>query len=160
MTQPRDFSLPMEPKPFRIAPDDFEAPALLAPMVLKKLAGLHGQLLGDLADIEQTLNLVSDMYAMLLPGASGRLFRARLLTEGREADLDADPPRPEADPPPIDLTRQALPVLHWLLEEYGVRPTVPSSPSPNGSTDGQTDTPNDGTSSTDGASAETSATSS
>lgn len=146
MTAPRDFSVPMDPKPFRIAPDDFEAPALLAPMMLRKLAGLHGQL-GDQADIEATLNLVADMFALLLPGESGQRFKARLLTEG-------------ADPPPIDLTRQAMPVLYWLLEEYGIRPTEPSSPSPNGSTDGPTDTPNDGTSSTDGASAETSTTSS
>lgn len=155
MTEPRDFSLPMDPKPFRISPDDFEAPPLLAPMVLLNLARLHGELT-DLADIEKTLTLVSDMFAMLLPGPSGQRFRARLLTEGRAADPDADPPRLEPDPPPIDLTRQALPVLYWLLEEYGIRPTGPSSPSPNGSTDGQTDTPNGGMSSTDGASPEAS----
>lgn len=145
MTQPRDFSLPMEPKPFRLDPDDFTAPAILAPMVLKRLAGMHSEL-GDVTTInvdnlEQVLTKVGDMFAMLLPGQPGQRFRDRLLTEGG----------PE-DPPPIDLIRQALPVLYWLLEEYGMRPTGPSSPSPAGSTDGAMDTPNGGTSSTDGAS--------
>lgn len=164
MTQQiRDFSLPMDPVRFRIDPDTFDAPALLSPMALKKAAALHGQL-GDPeqvgADIDRTIRLVADIFAVFLPGSSGNRFRARLLTEGRDADPDADPPRLEPDPPPIDLTRQALPALYWLLEQYGMRPTGPSSPSPNGSTDGQTDTLNGGTSSTDGASQEVSATSS
>lgn len=151
MTQPRDFSLPMEPKPFRLDPDDFTAPAILPPMVLKRLAGMHSEL-GDVSTIgvdnlEQILTKVGDMFAMLLPGAPGERFRARLLTEGGAED-----------PPPIDLVRQALPVLYWLLEEYGMRPTGPSSPSPSGSTDATTDTPNGGTSSTDGASPTTSIT--
>jgi hypothetical protein len=145
MTQPRDFSLPMEPKPFRLAPDDFTAPALLPPMVLKRLAAMHSEL-GDVSAInadnmEQILNRIGDMFALLLPGQPGERFRARLLTDGG----------PES-PPPIDLVRQALPVLYWLMEEYGLRPTQPSSPSPVGSTDATMDIPNGGTSSTDGAS--------
>lgn len=159
----RDFSVSMDPKPFRIAPDDFEAPPILAPMALKKLARLHSELgdLGDVgSDIDRTMNLVGSMFDILLPGSSGTLFRARLFSEGRAADPDADPPRLEADPPPIDLMRQVLPLLYWLLEEYGMRPTGPSSPLLNGSTDGQTDTPNGGTSSTAGASQEVSTTSS
>lgn len=154
MTQQiRDFSLPMDPVRFRIDPDTFEAPPLLAPMALKKAAALHSEL-GSMADIgsdiDRTLTLVADMFAVFLPGRAGTLFRARLLTEGRDADPDNG--RSEPDPPPIDLSRQALPVLYWLLEQYGLRPTGPSSPSLNGSTDGPTDTPNGGTSSTDGAS--------
>lgn len=152
MTQQiRDFSLPMDPVRFRIDPDTFDAPALLSPMALKKAAALHTQLgaMDDVgSDIDRTLNLVADMFAVFLPGRSGALFKARLLTEGRDADPDNG--RPDPDPPPIDLTRQALPVLYWLLEQYGLRPTGPSSPSPNGSTDGQMDTLNGGTSSTDG----------
>lgn len=156
----RDFSVSMDPKPFRIAPDDFEAPPILAPMALKKLARLHSELgdLGDVgSDIDRTMTLVGSMFDILLPGPSGARFRARLFSEGRAADPDTGR---EEDPPPIDLMRQILPLLYWLLEEYGMRPTGPSSPSPNGSTDGQTDTLNDGTSSTDGASQEVSATSS
>ena len=155
MTEPRDFTLPMEPKRFRIDDDVFQAPALLPAMVLKNLAHMHNQL-GDVTtvdadNLDNMLNKIGDMFAMFLPGSSGQRFKARLLTQGRDADPDADPPRLEPDPPPIDLIRQALPALYWLLEEYGMRPTGPSSPSPAGSTDGPTDTPNGGTSSTDGA---------
>jgi hypothetical protein len=138
MTEPRDFTLPMEPKRFRIDEDLFQAPAIISPIALKKLAALHAEL-GDgtaiATDIDRSLDLIGDMFAILLPGPSGVRFKERLLSETE----------------PIDLTRQALPALYWLLEEYGMRPTGPSSPSPAGSTDGQTDTPNGGTSSTDGA---------
>jgi hypothetical protein len=155
MTEPeiRDFTLPMKPKQFRIDEDLFKAPAILSAVALKRAANLHAQL-GDIdlsKDVEAMLGLVADIFDIFLPGASGRRFRARLLTEGRDADPDGDPPRLEPDPPPIDLVRQALPALYFLLEAYGLRPTEPSSPSPAGSTDGPTDTPNDGTSSTDGA---------
>ncbi len=159
MTQQiRDFSLPMDPVRFRIDPDTFDAPAILSPVALKKAAGLHAELGGaDLTtDLDRTIRLVADIFAVFLPGSAGDRFRARLLTEGRDADPNAEPPRLEADPPPIDLTRQALPVLYWLLEQYGMRPTGPSSPSPNGSTDGQMDTLNGGTSSTAGVSPATS----
>lgn len=161
MTQQiRDFSLPMDPVRFRIDPDTFDAPPILSPMALKKAAALHSEL-GAMdnvgSDIDRTLTLVAEMFAIFVPGRSGQLFKARLLTEGRDADPDNG--RPDPDPPPIDLTRQALPVLYWLLEQYGLRPTGPSSPSLNGSTDGPTDILNGGTSSTAGALPATSATS-
>lgn len=138
MTEPRDFTLPMEPKQFRIDQDVFNAPAIMSPIALKKLAKLHADLAGEdlTQDIDRTLDRVGEMFAIFLPGESGVRFQARLLSETE----------------PIDLTRQALPILYWLLEEYGMRPTGPSSPSLNGLTDGQTDTPNGGMSSTDGAS--------
>lgn len=163
MTQSiRDFSLPMDPVRFRIDPDEFQAPALLAPVVLKKAAALHREM-GDIADLsadlDRALNLVGNIFTLLMPGTSGQRLRARLFTEGRDADPDADPPRLEADPPPVDLSRQALPALFWLLEQYGMRPTGPSSPSLNGLTDGQTDTLSGGISSTAGASPGVSATS-
>lgn len=162
MTQEiRDFSLPMDPVRFRIDDDLFEVPPILSPMALKKAAALHREM-GDIgalnADLDRTLNLVGDMFGLLLPGSAGVRFRARLFTEGRDADPDNG--RPDPDPLPIDLTRQALPVLFWLLEQYGLRPTQPSSPSPNGSTDGPTDVLNGGISSTAGVSAAVSDTSS
>ena len=58
----------------------------------------------------------------------------------------------EDDPPPIDLMKQAIPAMYYLMECYGLRPTKPSSDSPAGSTDGQTSTPSAGISSTAGAS--------
>jgi hypothetical protein len=151
MTQPtddgtRDFTIPMEPKRFRIDEDVFQAPAIISPIALKKLSALHASL-GDVGaltnDLDRTLDIVGDLFGLLLPGPSGGRFKERLLSEEE----------------PIDLQRQALPALYWLLEEYGMRPTQPSSASPSGSTDGPMDTPSGGTSSTDGASPETSTTS-
>jgi hypothetical protein len=150
MTEPpdqiRDFTILADPKQFRIDGDVFAAPAIISPIALKKLAALHGQLgdVGELTkDLDRTLDLIGDMFQILLPGPSGVRFKERLLSEME----------------PIDLNRQALPALYWLLEQYGMRPTQPSSPSPDGSTDGQTDTQNGGISSTDGASPEASETS-
>jgi hypothetical protein len=156
MTEPeqgaRDFTIHREPIQFRIDDDVFKAPAILSPIALKNLAVMHASL-GDGAeltrDVGRAVDLVADMFVMLLPGPSGRRFKERLRSQGREADPEADPPLP-ADPLPIDLQRQALPALYYLLEQYGLRPTTPSSPSPDGSTDGQTNTPNGGTSSMDG----------
>ncbi len=151
--QIRDFTIPMASKQFRIDDDVFKAPALMSPIAMKKLAGLHAEL-GDIGsltnDIERAVGITADLFTVLLPGPSGRRFKERLLSEGRPADPEADPPT-EADPPVIDLVQQAIPALYWLLEQYGLRPTEPSSPSPTGSTDGQTGTLNGGISSTDGA---------
>lgn len=142
--QIRDFTLRMEPKQFRIDSDVFQAPAILSPVTLAKLAKLHASMaLTDTSkDVEKTLRQVGDMFKLLLPGKSGERFVERLMS----------------DTEPIDITRQALPALYWLMEEYGLRPTEPSSPSSNGSATDST--PNDGTSSTAGASPATSTTSS
>ncbi len=151
--QIRDFTIPMVPKQFRVDDDVFKAPAIMSPIAMKKLAGLHAELgdVGSLSnDVGRAIGITAELFTVLLPGPSGRRFKERLLSEGREADPDDG--RPDADPPIIDLMQQAIPILYWLLEQYGLRPTEPSSPSPAGSTDGQTDTPNVGTSSTDGAS--------
>jgi len=155
MTEPdqeiRDFTVRRPPIQFRIDDDVFKAPNVLSPVTLKEIADLHGSLgnIDDLVkDAGRSIDLVADMFGLLLPGSSGRRFKQRLMSQGREAD-PADG-RPEADPTPIDLQLQALPALYYLLEQYGMRPTQPSSPSPDGSTGGQTSTPNAGTSSTDG----------
>jgi hypothetical protein len=136
----RDFTLRREPYRFRIDDDVFVAPPIMSPRNLTKLANLHSQI-GDTTDINsaegfgRVLGLVADMFRALLPGPSGERFVERL----------------ESDTEPIDLTGQALPIVFWLLEQYGLRPTVPSSVSSTGSTEDATDTPSDGDSSTDGA---------
>ena len=149
-----DFTIRRDPHQFRIDDDVFSAPAWLSPFALKAMATQIGKLgdlnnLTDVGSVVAAIDTVSGIMVALMPGESGQRFKARLETEGAPDD-----------PPPIDLMMQAIPALYYLLECYGMRPTVPSSPSPAGSTDGQTDTLNDGTSSTDGASQEVSATSS
>lgn len=130
--KPRDFTLPMEPHRFTIDDDTFAAPAILAPIRLAKVAELHKTLKIDTSDTEglqRTLGAIADIFAVFLSKSSAARFRERLFSEG---DIEADPP----DPTPIDLSRQALPALYWLLEQYGLRPTVPSSPLLNGSETG------------------------
>ncbi len=135
--QIRDFTISAPPHRFRVDGDVFRAPGRLSPVALKKIAGLHASLgdMGSLSnDVGRAIEIVGDLFEVLLPGESGTRFKARLNSE-EEA---------------IDLNQQAIPILYWLLEQYGLRPTEPSSPSPVGSTDGQMDTPNGGISSTDG----------
>lgn len=144
MTDPQiqDFSLPMAPKRFRLDPDTFEAPAIMSAMTMRRIATLYSGMpaLDGVQGIDTTLAQVTEMFGILLPGESGERFVARLNTAGGPDD-----------PPPIDLSRQALPVMQWLMEQYGMRPTQPSSASSDGSTDGTPTTPNDGTGSTAGA---------
>ncbi len=141
MTEPdqgiRDFTIHREPKQFRIDDDLFKAPAIISPIALRKITAMYTEI-GDItalgSDIDRTLDILGQIFGILLPGASGVRFKERLLSEEE----------------PLDLIGQVIPALYWLLEQYGMRPTQPSSPSPDGSTDGQTNTQNDGTSSTDG----------
>lgn len=159
-----DFTIHRDPHRFRVDDDVFSAPSLIGGYTLRKLAVMHAQL-ADLTsgagdpDTDRLIGLMADMFRALMPGPSGELFAARLMSDGDPGDPEADPPRP-ASPAPIDLMKQAMPILYFLLECYGLRPTVPSSPSPTGSTDGATDTQSVGTPSMDGASPEDSTTSS
>ena len=140
----KDFTLAAQPKRFRIGDDQFQAPAIMSPKALVKLGKLHAAMVesgaGETRDIEAMLTRVGEMFRLFLPGPSGERFDERLQSETE----------------PIDLQRQAIPIMYWLMEQYGMRPTQPSSPSPNGLTDEPTDTPSGGISSTAGASAEAS----
>jgi hypothetical protein len=141
-----DFTIKREPITFTIDDDTFSAPALTAPATLKKLAGVAGALgdIGALSNIDSVMaaiDALGGIMAALMPGASGELFKARLESEGGDGQ-----------PAPIDLLQQGLPAFYYLMERKGLRPTVPSSAFSNGSTDGRTNTPSDGTSSTAGAS--------
>lgn len=139
----RDFTLPSTPIRFKIDEDEFAAPAIISIITLRKLAKLYAEAGpklaalsgGDASDeqIGDALTALADMFRTLIPGPSGDRFAERLLSEDE----------------PIDLNRQAMPVLQYLLERYGMRPTQPPSLSPNGSS-----IPSGDTSSTDGASPE------
>jgi hypothetical protein len=159
-----DFTVRREPIPFTIYPDTFVAPPLIGGFMLRKLAGLHADLAPILAlmdtdadGVGQLMALMADMFRAMIPGPGGQRFAERLLSDGNPGDPEADPPVPPS-PPIIGLMDEAMPAMYYLLERYGLRPMVPSSPSPVGSTDGQTDAPSDGTSSTGGVSATTSGT--
>lgn len=123
----RDFTIAMKPHRFRIDADVFAAPAILSPVALKRMAGMHAALQGAggaaaLDNVEAMLSTFSEIFKVLLPGPSGQRFAARLEADGSD----------EATPP-IDLQRQAMPAFYWLLEQYGMRPTQQSSPLPSDS---------------------------
>lgn len=145
-----DFTIRREPHTFTIDDDTFSAPAILSPITLRKLAAESATIgdldrLSDLDSVLKAIEAVSTIMTALMPGSSGKRFKARLESEGRDADPDDG--RPQADPKPIDLMQQAIPAFYYLLECYGMRPTVPSSPLLTGLTDGAMDTLSDGTSS-------------
>ncbi len=129
MTEPtneeiRDFTIKRDPIQFRIDDDVFRAPAIVSPITLKRIATLHASI-GNVteADTDAVVGLldkVGEMFRTLLPGASGVRFADRLASEEE----------------PIGLLDQALPVLYYLLERYGLRPTQPSLSSPDSETDG------------------------
>jgi len=135
----KDFSIPDKPKPFRIGPlpdDVFEAPPILAPVTLVNLPNLLRSLgsLGAITDEQgaaQVMEGVKDVFRELLTTESGERFAARLDSKDR----------------PVDLLRQVIPIVQWMMEAYGLRPTQVSSSSPESSEA-------DGTPSTDGAPAE------
>jgi hypothetical protein len=160
MTQPDaavpDFTIKRDPHQFRIDEDVFSAPAFLAPFTLKQLAVEAGSLgdlnrLTDVDSVIQAIDTTTAVMAAFMPGESGQRFKARLESQGRPERQDPETGEMlPADPKPIDLMQQAIPALYYLMECYGLRPTKPSSTSPDGSMDGQTNALSDGTSSTAG----------
>ena len=135
-----DFTVSRATHPFRIGADVFKVPAVASSTTLLRLAQLAGVLtdlkMTDETSMQRALTGIGRAFELLMPGAPGRLFRARLESDGDPGDMMADPPVPPS-PEPIDLMREAVPALFWILEKYGLRPTVPSSPSLDGSTDGR-----------------------
>lgn len=183
MTEPdaavKDFTIHREPIRFRIDDDVFAAPAIISSITLQRVGALAAELQGLQIDDNsaKAVEVAGRAIGTLMPGPHGKRFVARLNSAAVE---DPDVPgswvevdsagditvvevaggeaRPKPGLKPIDLLNQGIPVLFFLLESYGLRPTVPSSPSPAGSTDGTTSTPSAGTSSTDGVSPEASTT--
>lgn len=104
----KDFTTPRgnKPYPFKIDGDIFYAVADVPLGNLAELAKLRENI--DLANINQLLDLFDEM----LLDDSAALFKARLHDKSN----------------PIGRSH-IIPVLEWLMETYGFRPTQPSSPS-------------------------------
>lgn len=162
----RDFSITAA-RPFRIGSDVFTPPPVMGSGGLRQLATMYGKFnevsalsATDGDNIDTMLSIVTKMFRTLLPGPDGTLFIRRLTSLGRPEDPtgeDSEDGQPHpADPEPVDLIRQAIPIMLYMLEEYGLRPTTPSLGSATGSTT-ETD-PSGSTSSTAGASASESTT--
>lgn len=117
-----------DPITFAVGKDQFAALPVVAPILLSELvASSHGfaELKGD---VPAQLERVAKLFDLLLTDETAPRFRERILSRKE----------------PLDLNRQVLPIMHWLMECYGMRPTEPSSSSTPGVNDG-------GPGSTDGA---------
>lgn len=125
----KDFTRAAKRIRFRVAPDVFEGIPGLPAMELVEFAALADKL--DEADVGQFPALFRQLFGMILQEDSYDLFNKRL--SDREH--------------PIDF-QHLQDILPWLLEEYGLRPTQPSSDSSAGS-----ESPDVGTPSTENAQA-------
>lgn len=121
----RDFTRKRKRLTFRIDDDVFEAATALPGKTLAAFAVRFADI--EKVPVAQQLDVFADALGMVLLPESNARFQKRL------DDLNN----------PIEL-EQASDVVTWLMEEYGHRPTQPSSPSSTGQP-----SPASGTSSTD-----------
>lgn len=124
--QIRDFTIKKKRLKFKIDDDVFEAHALLGLPLMQELVRTAKNM--STLVREQKFEGVFDIFDKVLYPESAARFRERAQATGDDA---------------VDVKRQLLPILYYLLEEYGVRPTQPSSDSSTGSsseTDGITST--------------------
>lgn len=133
-----DFTKPREPYRFRLGGKDYAAPPIISMITLRRVQTLakswNETQNADNADPLAGVKAVADCFALLVPGQGGQEIAARIMSEDD----------------PVDLQAELLPCFYWLIGKYVPnRPTQPSPGSSNGSI-----TPSGDTSSTDGASAE------
>ena len=112
----RDFTIKKKRIPFRLDDDVFEAYGVLGVTLLQELVDVASSLSDMVA--AKKYDGIFDVFSRILYPEHAQRFRERGLAIGDEA---------------IDVKRQLIPILYYLLEEYGVRPTQPSSSSSGGS---------------------------
>lgn len=112
-TPVKDFTRKRKRLVFRIDDDLFEAAAALPGETLVQFAKRFADI--DDAPLDQKIHVITDALALVLLPDSQALFAKRF------GDLEQ----------PIEY-EQAADVITWLMEEYGHRPTEPSSPSSTG----------------------------
>lgn len=123
----RDFSKPRDPIYFTLDDERFDAaPAIPGETLAEFATRFSGEDETSRPPMEQVQAYLSALELVLVPESYAR-FRARLSDRERPVELD-----------------QATDVILWLMEQYGQRPTQPSSPSSDGRP-----VPEPGTSSTD-----------
>jgi len=155
MTSPAatpDFTVSVEPIVFRCDGREYKAPRTINPLNLKSMLGAVSKVNFDdvnylMEHFEEVTPLIQTVLKALVPGPGGQYLADRVAAPVLgEDELEANPDALR----PLDLVKQALPIMAYLLEELGLRPTTPSSVSSDGSMADTTATPNGGTSSTAG----------
>lgn len=122
----RDFTIKRKRIPFKVDDDKFEAYGRLSVPLMQQLIKAAKNL-SNIAEKED-FGAIYGIFDQVLYPESATRFRERAESLGDDA---------------IDVKEQLMPIIHYLLERYGVRPTQPSSDSSTGSpsgTDGTTST--------------------
>jgi hypothetical protein len=135
----KDFSISAEPIRFRVSPDVFEAfPVLSLPVTreMAKLGAVAQAAGGDASQMAEKIDVFLRFFDQVLYPASARRFAERAKPAVTDDMPDEEKARVLSEG--LDLQRQIMPIFQWLLEQYGLRPTAPSSTSSAGSTDGGT----------------------
>lgn len=123
----KDFTLKVKRFGFKIDNDIFRAHAALGLPTMQDLVKV-ARGMGDAVKDGNYDGIVA-VFRELLDDPSATRFAARVISKGDDA---------------IDVKKQLIPILYWLLEKYGLRPTPVSSGSSAGSasgTGGTTSTP-------------------
>ena len=148
----RDFTKSVEPITFTCDGREYRAPRTINPLNLKAMLSAISSVNFDdrqylMEHFDEIVPLMQEILKALVPGPGGQHLADRLGAPVLgEDEYEADPTLLR----PLDLLDQALPIMSYVLEELGLRPTVPSLASLDGSMADTTGTPSDGTSSTDG----------
>lgn len=124
----KDFTIKEKRIKFRVDDDVFEAYGLLGLPLLQELVHAAHEI-GDLVK-EQNYDGFMQIFDKLLYPESATRFKERIASQGDDT---------------IDVKRQLLPIIYYILEKHGVRPTQLSSDLSVGSPNGT-----GGTTSTDG----------
>lgn len=141
MARRAKFTVEREPIELELGGDVFIAPPVIPPAVLgdmldaatriDEVQGAEG--LPQKEMLDRMMKILDEVFGLVLVPESAALFHERLFSREK----------------PFDLTRELVPGLTWLVEEYTERPTEPSPQSSTGRSDG-------GTTSTSGVSVEAS----
>lgn len=115
----KDFTLKIKRYGFKIDQDIFHAHAAMGLPAMQDLIKVSKSI-GDAMRTGE-YDAITEIFKQLLDGPSGERFAQRVISRGADA---------------IDVRKQLLPVIYWLLEKHGLRPTQPSSASSTGSPSG------------------------
>lgn len=138
MSRRRSFTIDREPIELEFDEDVCIAPSVIPSAVLAELLDAATRVTEIQNDtsltqkdmITQVLKVLDEVFGLVLVPDSAKVFHERLYSRDK----------------PLDLSRQVMPAMEYLTEEYTDRPLAPSPPSTTGPQAG-------GTSSTPGASA-------
>jgi hypothetical protein len=113
-TRFKDFSKKREPVEFQIDDDIFTAPSILPVPSMQELAEVANAIKVE-TDNAKLFQRITEVFDAVLTETSAKRFRQRVTSKEEPIDVE-----------------QLVDIMLWLLEEYGLRPTQPSSDSSNG----------------------------